>query len=373
MRTLKFLLQKEFKQIFRDPTLLRMIFVMPVVQLLILPLTANYEVKNISFAVVDNDHSTYSQKLISKIKASPYFHLQAYNASYKEAFQLVESDKADIILEIPNNFEKNLVREGEQKVFLAANAINGTKANLGAAYLNSIIQDYNKEIRLQWIQPSRYNTAPSINVTSSNWFNPYLQYKYLMVPAILAILVTMVGGYMTALNIVKEREIGTIEQINVSPIKKYHFVLGKLIPFWIIGLIVFTIGLLLQWLYYGIIPVGSVVLLYLCLSIYMLAILGFGLLVSTYSNTQQQAMSIAFFFVMIFNLMGGLYTSIDSMPQWAQVIARLTPVSYFIEMMRMIVLKGSTFTDVQFHLLKEIAFAFVLNGWAILNYRKTSG
>lgn len=372
MRTLKFLLQKEFKQIFRDSTILRMIFVMPIVQLMILPLTANYEVKNISVAVVDHDHSTYSQKLVSKILASPYFRPAGATASFKEAFELIENDKADVILEIPQNFEKNLVREGQQNVFLAANAINGTKANLGAAYIGSIISNFNNEIRMQWIQPAKFNSTPVIDVTSSNWFNPYLQYKYLMVPAILAILVTMVGGYMTALNIVKEKEIGTIEQINVTPIKKYHFVLGKLVPFWVIGNIVFTIGLLVQWLLYGIIPVGSVALLYLFLGVYMLAILGFGLLVSTYSNTQQQAMSITFFFVMIFNLMGGLYTSIDSMPQWAQIIARLTPVSYFIEVMRMIVLKGSTFTDVQYKLLIEVVFAVILNGWAILNYRKTS-
>jgi ABC-2 type transport system permease protein len=335
-------------------------------------MAANYTIKNISLAVVDHDHSPYSQKLVSKITASGYFQLAGYEASYKDAFQLLERDHADIILEIPANFEKGLVTENQQKVFLAANAINGTKANLGAAYLGTIIKEYNSEVRLQWIEPQHYDAQPTIDVASSNWFNPYLDYKDLMVPGILAILVTMIGGYMSALNIVKEKEIGTIEQINVTPIKKYHFILGKLIPFWIMGIVVFTLGLLVQWLIYGIVPLGSVVLLYAFVAVYLLAVLGFGLLVSTYANTQQQAMSVAFFFVMIFNLMGGLYTPVDSMPRWAQWISLLTPVSHFIQVNRMIVLKGSTFADVKLQMLIELGFAVVLNGWAILNYRKTS-
>jgi ABC-2 type transport system permease protein len=372
MRTLKFLLQKEFRQVFRNKGILPAIFVMPIVQLIILPLAANYTIKNISLAVVDHDHSTYSQKLISKVTASRYFQLTGYEPSFKDAFQLIEKDKADIILEIPANFEKDLVRENQQKLFVAANAINGTKANLGAAYLASIIRDYNNDIRLQWIQPQRFNAQPTIDVTSSNWFNPYLSYYDLMVPGILAMLVTMIGGFMSSMNIVKEKEIGTIEQINVTPIKKHHFILGKLIPFWIMGIIVYTIGLLVQWLLYGITPVGSIMLLYAFVAEYLLAVLGFGLLVSTYSNTQQQAMSIAFFFIMIFNLMSGLYTSIDSMPVWAQWISFFTPISHFILVNRMVILKGSTFTDIKDQMLIVLAFAVVLNTWAILNYRKTS-
>jgi ABC-2 type transport system permease protein len=177
-----------------------------------------------------------------------------------------------------------------------------------------------------------------------------------MVPGILAILLTMVGGYLSALNIVKEKEIGTIEQINVTPIKKHLFILGKLIPFWV----------------YGIIPEGSLGLLYGFVAVYLLAVLGFGLLVSTYTDTQQQAMFIAFFFMMIFILMSGLFTSIDSMPDWAKVIARLNPVTYMIDVMRMVILKGSEFQDIKFHLLKIAGFAILLNGWAILKYRKTT-
>ncbi|HVX51126.1 MAG TPA: ABC transporter permease [Chitinophagaceae bacterium] len=372
MRTLKFLLQKEFRQIFRDRIILRMIFLAPVIQLLILPLAANYEVKNISLAVVDNDHSTYSQKLISKITSSGYFKLTGYKANYNEAYQLVADDKADLVLEIPNGFERNLVREDEQKLFIAVNAINGTKANLGGAYLGKIISSFNNTIRTQLIQPDRFNPLPQIEVASTNWFNPLLNYSFFMVPGILVLLVTMVAAIQSALNIVREKEIGTIEQINVTPIKKYHFILGKLIPFWILGIIVFTLGLLLARFVYGIVPAGNIALLYFFLSIYLFALLGFGLLISTFCNTQQQAMSVAFFFIMIFNLMSGLFTSIDSMPGWAKIITDFIPVSYFIEVMRMIVLKGSGLADIKYHLAAVFALGVVLNTWAVLNYRKTS-
>lgn len=370
MRTIRFLLEKEFRQIFRNRAILLMIMVMPVMQLLILPFAANYEVKNINLSVVDHDHSGYSQKLISKVTASGYFKLTGYNASFKDGMKLIETDKADLILEIPHGFERNLVREGQQQLFIALNAINGVKANLGGAYLGSIIRDYNSDIRLQLLPVSKFNVGPEIELNISNWFNPLMEYKFFMVPGVLAILVTMVGGFLSALNIVKEKEFGTIEQINVTPIKKHHFILGKLIPFWILGNVVFTLGLLVSWLIYGIIPVGSLLVLYLFASVFLLAILGFGLLVSTFCDTQQQAMFIMFFFMTIFILMGGLFTSIDSMPEWAKIVSRFNPVSYLIAVMRMVILKGSGLGDILPHLGIMAIFAVVLNTWAVLNYKK---
>lgn len=373
MRTLRFLLQKEFRQIFRNKALLPVIFVAPLIQLLVLPLAADYEMKNINIAIVDHDRSYYSSQLISKITASGYFRLAGFHDSYNEAFVLIERDAADLVLEIPAGFERDLVRDKEQKVFLAINAINGTKANLGGAYIRQIIGNFNEAVRLEWIQPDRFRPRPMITITSANWFNSHMNYRFFMVPAILAVLVTMVGSYMASLNIVKEKEIGTIEQINVTPIKKHHFIMGKLIPFWIIGMVIFTAGLgIVAWQVYGIVPKGSLLLLYGVLSVYLLAALGLGLLISTYSHTQQQAMSVAFFFMMIFLMMSGLFTPVESMPGWAQVIAYLNPVTYFISIMRMIVLRGSSLVDIQWQFLAICGFAVVLNAWAILNYRKTT-
>ena len=372
MRTIKFLLQKEFRQIFRNKAIVIIILAVPIVQLLILPLAANYEVKNINLAVVDNDHSDYSKKLVSTITASGYYRLTGFNTSFKDAFKLIEEDKADLVLEIPHEFEQDLIKENKQKLFVAVNAINGTKANLGGAYLNTITRNFNDDIRIQLMEPGKFSTSAVIEITSSNWFNPLMNYRIFMVPGILAILVTMIGGYLSALNIVKEKEIGTIEQINVTPIKKYHFILGKLIPFWILGLIVFSLGLVVSWLVYGIIPLGSILLLFGFVAVYLLAVLGLGLLISTFCDTQQQAMFIAFFFLIIFILMGGLFTPIDSMPDWAKVVTKLNPVSYMIDVMRMIILKGSGLKDVQYHLYTIMLFAIVLNSWAVWNYKKTS-
>ncbi|MEQ8424416.1 MAG: ABC transporter permease [Cyclobacteriaceae bacterium] len=370
MRILRILLEKEFRQIFRDPAIIRLIFIMPTIQLLILPLAADYEVKDINIAIVDQDHSSYSRQLTDKISASSYFTLVDYTSSYDEALGYIEKDKADVVLQIPASFEKELIREDEVKLFMALNAINGVKANLGGVYLRNIINDFNNNVRLDWVQLPRFNPQPMIKVSSINWFNPLLNYQFFMVPGILVILVTMVGSFLSALNIVKEKEIGTIEQINVTPIRKHQFILGKLIPFWVLGLVVLSIGMLLARIFYGIIPEGSLFTIYIFAIVYLLSVLGLGLLISTYTDTQQQAMLISFFMMMIFILLGGLYTSIDSMPQWAQIFTKFNPVTYFIEVMRMVVLKGSSLYDIRYHLLIVTGFGIFFNGWAVINYKK---
>lgn len=370
MRRLKFLLQKEFRQVFRDPSIIRIIFVMPMIQLMVLPWAADYEVKNIKLAVVDHDHSEYSRRFIEKVTSSGYFQLDHYTNSFDDAFTELEKDKADIIVEIPTDFERALVKENESPLFIAVNAINGVKAVLGGSYIQSIIQDYNREIRMEWIQLPRFNPETNIDIRPMNWFNPLMNYKFFMVPGILVILVTMVGSFLASLNIVREKEIGTIEQINVTPVKKYEFILGKLIPFWVLGLVILTIGLIISRVAYGIWPVGSFLTIYVFAAVYLLAVLGLGLLVSTYVSTQQQAMLISFFLMMIFILLGGLYTPIESMPVWAQWITKFNPVSYFIDVMRRVVLKGSSLQDILPHILIIFSFAIVLNGWAVLSYRK---
>jgi len=373
MRTLKFLLQKEFRQIFRNKAILRMIIALPLVQLLVMPIAADYEIKNVNISVVDHDHSTYSRKLTDKIIASGYFRLNDYSNSFTNSFDQFQKDHSDLVLEIPKNFEKDLVRDNQGNLFIAVNAINGTKASVGSVYLARIIAAFNSTVRAEWVQVPSGEGPPEIEVAAINWFNPVLSYPFFMVPGILVILVTMVGAYMCALNIVREKEMGTIEQINVTPIKKHIFILGKLIPFWVIGNLVFTLGLFgVAWPVYHIVPAGSLWLMYGFLSVYLAALLGIGLLISTYSNTQQQAMSLAFFFMMIFILMGGLFTSVDSMPDWARWVARFNPVTYFIDVMRMVILKGSGLADIKQHVLIVAGMALFFNAWAVLNYKKTS-
>ena len=372
MRTIRFLLEKEFRQIFRNKTLLPIIFMVPVVQLLILPLAANYEVKNIALAVVSHDNSSAARELLAAITSSGYFQLTHIGSSFDAALKTIETDDADLVLEIPSGFERDLISGEGKTLLVAVNAINGVKAGLGAAYLSTIVLNYDLKIRLTQWDPAGSTAFPVIDVVSTNWFNPYMRYQLFMVPGILAILVTMIGGYLSALNIVKEKEMGTIEQINVTPIRKHHFIIGKLIPFWVLGLVIFTLGLFVGWAVYGIMPEGNLVLLYLFLALYLSAVLGLGLLISTYAETQQQAMFISFFFVMIFILMSGLFTPVESMPSWAQAVSNLNPVTYFIEVMRMVVLKGSGLRDILPHIAAVLGFAIVFNTWAILNYHKTN-
>jgi len=370
MKILLVLLKKEFRQIFRNKAILAISFVAPIMQFLVLPLAANFEFKSINLAVVDHDRSTYSRWLISEITGSGYFKLIDYNESYQQAYKYIETDKADLILEIPSGFERNLVREHSEKVLIAVNAINGMKASIGGSYLAGIITEFNKDI-LRELIPG-IDLRQGIEITTSGWFNPKVNFKIALIPGILAILVTLIGGFLSALNIVKEKETGTIEQINVTPIKKRHFILAKLIPFWLLANVVFTIGLILAWLIYDIVPQGSILLLYSFIAVYLLAVLGFGLLVSTFCATQQQAMFVMFFFVLIFILMGGLFTSIDSMPEWAKIVTKINPVNYMITVMRMVMLKGSGFSDIAPHFLTVLAMAVVLNFWAVINYKKAS-
>ncbi|HEY1018161.1 MAG TPA: ABC transporter permease [Sediminibacterium sp.] len=372
MNPLKYILEKEFKQIFRDPAIIRVIFILPVIQLIILPLTADYEIKNINISIIDRDHSTTSNRFIHKITSSNYFKLIDYSGDFNQAMTGIDNDKADLIIELPRGFEADLYAQKKATIFLAVNAINGVKANLGATYLRTIIQNYNNDFRIALLTPGRFNELPIIETTSSNWYNPKMNYKFFMVPGILVLLITMIGLNLSAINIVREKEIGTIEQINVTPIKKIHFILGKLIPFWILGLIVITIGLFIAWLFYGIIPLGTYFTIYVFAAVYLLVILGIGLLISTYAENQQQAMLISFFLLMIFVLMGGLYTNIDSMPDWAQWVTKFNPVAYFIEVMRRVVLKGSGLSDIKQPLFIMLIFAIVVNYWAVISYRKRS-
>jgi ABC-2 type transport system permease protein len=369
MSVLPVLLKKEFRQIFRNKTILAISLVAPIMQFIVLPLAANFEFKNINLAVVDHDRSDLSRQMIDRITGSGYFRLVEYTPSYPHAYTLIESDKADLILQIPSGFEQHLVREHVEQVFIAVNAINGTKAGVGGAYLGAILADFNRAVVLDLVPTA----APTgIAVTSSGLFNPTRNYQIGLIPGILAILVTMIGGMLSALNIVKERETGTIEQINVTPIRKRDFILAKMIPFWLLANVVFTIGLVVAYLLYHIVPQGSLLLLYGFIGVYLVAVLGFGLLVSTYCSTQQQAMFIIFFFIMIFILMGGLFTPVDSMPDWARFATNFNPIAHMIQVMRMVMLKASGFREILPNLLAVAAMAVVLNVWAVVNYKKTS-
>lgn len=374
MKKILFILEKEFRQIFRQRAMLPIIFAMPVVQLLILSYAVDYEIKNLRLFLVDQDRSEISRQLFRKFTASGYFILSGTGSADTEAVEAIGSEKADLALIIPGNFETDLFRGENADVQLMFNAIDGTKAGLASSYALGIVSQYqaffleNYGIRANLLSPVHLQR---IQQDYSHWYNPELNYKTFMVPGILVILVTMIGAFLASMNIVREKEMGTIEQINVTPIKKYQFILGKTIPFWLLGLFELAAGLAVGKLVFDIPVEGSLVVLFSFAGVYLMAVLGMGLFISTITDTQQQAMFISWFFLVVFILMGGLFTAVENMPLWAQKITLFNPVRYFIEVIRMVLLKGSGFAETARHFLIMGLFALFINGLAVWRYRKT--
>ena len=373
MKKILFLVQKEFIQIFRNRIMLPILLVMPVVQLLLLSYAANFEVENIRLHLIDHDRTSTSLQLINKLAGSDYFIISGESTDVKAGFTALEKETADVVLVIPADFSRQLYKYNQADIQLLINAINGTKAGLANGYLQGIIQDFNQQIRVTALKAGPQNKLKQISIEHRHWYNPQLNYKWYMVPGILVLLVTMIALFLTGINIVREKEMGTIEQLNVTTISKAQFIIGKLVPFWLLALVELTIGMLIAYFYFKVPFEGSLGLIFSFANLYLLVVLGMGMFVSTFSETQQQAMFVTWFFVVIFILMSGLFTPIEYMPPWAQAITKVNPIAYFISFMRMVMLKGSDFADVAHLFVAMTVYAVVINVLAVWNYKKTVG
>lgn len=367
-----FLIRKEFLQIRRNAFLPKIFVVLPIIMLLIVPYAANQEVKDLKFCVVDNDRSTLSRELVAQVDASKYFMLESVQGDYRSALEQVEMGRADVILDIPHGFSSDVVREGTASVNVNVNAVNGVKGALGQAYILSIISDFTLAQREERGIGVGQGAAGGVDVRPRYLFNAALDYKVYMVPGIIAMLLTLLIGFLPAINIVGEKEKGTIEQINVTPVSRMDFILSKLIPYWIIGLFMLLWSMLWAYILYGMRPEGSVWLVLLSSLLFFLIVSSLGLIVSNCSATMRQAALLMLFFLIIFVLMSGLLTPIASMPDWAQAITYANPLRYYIEALRALYLKGSTLADLQPQLLSMAAYAVVSWAGAILSYKKTN-
>ena len=343
--TLRYLIQKEILQIRRNSFLPKLIIMFPIMIMCVMPWVMQMEVKNIRVDVVDIDRTTQSQRLVHDIEASRYFIFNAMQPTYQAAMKDIEHGKADVILEI---------RDG--KYLIAANAVNGTKGAMGSAYLSQITT---KDLR---------NDIVSV----LNLYNKGQNYKLFMIPALLAIVMMLMTGFLPTLNIVGEKETGTIEQINVTPVSKWAFILSKLIPYWVIALFVVTVCLVLAWLVYGITPVGSVWLVYLLAMLLALFFSSFGLIISNYSDTMQQAIFVMWFFVVCIMLLSGLFTPTRSMPHWAYLSTYVNPMHYFIDAIRTVFIRGGGFRDIAHQVFALAGIGTVMACWAVLSYKKNS-
>ncbi|MCD8306431.1 MAG: ABC transporter permease [Prevotella sp.] len=361
------LIRKELIQFRRNSFLPRLVIVFPIMIMCVMPWVMDMEVDNINVVVVDNDCSPVSRRLTDRISRNSHFVFKGMRDSYSVALKDIETTAVDLIVEIPQDYEKDITRGKLPPVLVAANAVNGTKGSLGASYVTSVItQNISDVVRLP------VNTASAITFSTLSLYNKHLNYKVFMIPALMSILMMMLCGFLPALNIVGEKEAGTIEQINVTPVSRFAFIIAKLIPYWAIGIIVLSACLVLSWLVYGIVPAGNILLIYLISILLALIFSGMGLIVSNYSDTMQQAIFVIWFFVVCMMLLSGLFTPISSMPNWAQTVTLFLPVRYYIDAMRTVFVRGGTLSDILPQTLALCLFAFIMDFWAVLSYRKKS-
>lgn len=366
MRVLVTLLKKEFTQIFRNKAMLPIIFILPIIQLLVLTYATDFELKNINFTYVDQDQSATSKALLGHFQNSPYFIDKGASRNHKEGMHQLDGNRASIIVNIPRGLERDLYRGQPAQIGLDVNSIDGQAATLSYNYASNIIHAFNRTLALK----SGMHPNGGLIVSERYWYNPSLEYSNLMVPGILALLVTMIALFLSAMNVVREKEIGTIEQINVTPIKKSQFLIGKLLPFWVIAMGEMAFGLFIGKVLFDIPLLGSLPLLFAFTAVYLIVILSMGLWVSTITKTQQQAMFLSWFFAVIFILMSGLFTPIENMPVWAQQSTLLNPVAYMVKVLRSILLKDSNFGDLQFEFIAITIYAISMLSIAVLSYRK---
>ena len=383
MRALRFLLRKEFLQIFRDRVMLRQLMLMPVTQLLLLSSAATFEVRSSRLWVVDLDRTPASRGVVDRMAASGRFEPVGASVSMEPADRAMLGRHTDAIIRIPKDFERDIVRTRTADVQLVLNAEDGAQAGVTASYAQAILRNYSHELSTE-IQPSTITVGtraepvpvrgvPIIDVERRGWFNPELAYREYMIPGLLVQLVTLIGTLMTAMNIVREKEAGTLDQLNVTPISRSAFIAAKLLPLWTIALFELTLGLLVARFVFDIPMRGPLAAVYVGAAVYLVAALGIGLYISTIVETQQQAMFITFFIQMIYLLMSGLFTPLRSMPDWAQWVAHANPLMYFTRVMRGVLLRGAGFADVWHDIAIVGAIGVAVLALAIRQYAKRAG
>jgi ABC-2 type transport system permease protein len=374
MRTVFFLVRKEFLQIFRDRTTVFQIFMIPVVQLLVLANAATFDVKQVRMLVVDEDRSTVSGALVERLEAGRQFKVVRYEPTDVSVEHALLDREVTAVLHIPRRFEEDLVRHGHATVQLVLNAEEGATAGIVQSNATAILTAYAAELNRTLSRRAGGGgvRVGLLDLRTQRWFNPTRNYKHWMVPALMVSLTTIIGLLLTAQNITRENEIGTLEQLNVTPMTKVQFIAGKLIPFWLLSLLIFSIGLAIGKLVFDIPMRGSLSLVYVAAMVYLIVVLGLGLWISTVTRTQQQAMFVAFFVILIFLLMSGLFTPVDSMPDWAQRVAEINPVKHFVFIMRSVLVRGAGIETVGPPMAGLAAGGVVVLTLAVLRYRKST-
>ena len=361
-----YLLVKEWKQFWASSFLPKLVILLPVLVMLLMPWVSNMEIRNMRIAIVDNDCSSLSEKLMQNVEASEYFIISGVHRTYDAALASLEDNDADAVMVIPQGMEDDLMKGGQVSVHVAANAVNSLKSGLGSGYLTNIITSFGQELQ----SSSGQDASIPVEIDLQYRYNPYLDNVKFMVPGLMIIIVILICGFLPTMNIVGEKEKGTIEQINVTPVKKREFIFSKLIFYGFMGVFVFSLSFLLGKLVYGIAPYGGFGEIFVGATLLIIFMSGLGLAVSNFSDSLQQAVFVMLFFMMLFMLMSGIFTPIGSMEKWAQALTYAMPSRYFVDIMRCVCLKGSTFNDLWFNFMMLAIFAVFINAVAIATYKK---
>jgi ABC-2 type transport system permease protein len=339
---------KEFLQLKRDPRLLAIVFMAPVLQLILLGYAANMDVNTVHTTIFDMDNTTASRNLIQRFERSGYFEIDDYADNYKQVTEDINSGKALWALVIPKDFEKKIKQRESAPLQALFDGSDGNKSSIAFGYVQSIVTSYSQNILLKVANQTGVknavvgNLVPDIRI----WYNPDLTTRVFMVPSIMGLILMVITTILVSMAIVKEREIGTLEQLIVTPIKPHQLIIGKLIPFVILGFVdvLIVIGVMIFW--FGITIEGSFWLLVFDSFLFVLSTLGIGLFISTISKTQQQAMMVAQFGIMMPMIyLSGFAFPIENMPKIIQYITYLIPLRYYITILRAIILKGASFTE----------------------------
>lgn len=367
---LKILLKKEFLLLRRNPFIPKVMIMLPVMVMLVIPLVANLDIRHANVAVVDYDHSMLSRRIASDINGTDILRISDYCNTHSEAMRKIEEGKADVIMTIPADYSRDIEIGKMPKIQVQSNGVNATIGMLAGQYVaQSVVLSLKSHAAAtgsltQSLQPTQ--------IAILECYNPTMNFRNFMIPGLMVMLILIICGFLPALNIVDEKETGTIEAMNVTPIGKFTFVLSKLIPFWLIGMLVITVGIIIGWLVYGLKPAGNIWEIYFVSILFTLVMSGLGITIANGSSTMLQSVFVMFAVIMIFQLMSGLFTPVSSMPEWAQYIAAILPPRYYIEIMRGIYLKGAGISDMlpQFCILTAFAVIFCL--LAAFTYRKRS-
>lgn len=364
MKRALYLAQAEVLHVIRDRATLVQVFVVPMVQLLLLSNAATFQIRNSDTYLVDFDRTTVSRGLVDRMQASGHFRIRESSPSLDRAHDALLAGRVTLTLVIPHEFEKNLIGTGQAPIELSVNAEKGSAAGIVQGYALQILTAYAEELS----PPG--SVRPRVDISVRSRYNATLNYKHYMVPGILVALVTLIGTLLTAQNIAREKELGTLEQLNVTPITRGQFIAGKVLPFWALGLVELGLGLTLGRIVFDIPIRGSVLLLFGVAAMYLVVALGVGLWISTLVETQQQAMFVSFFIINIYLLMSGLFTPIDSMAPWVQVVTQLNPVRHFVAISRAILLKGAGPAEIAKPVFILAVTAVVVLTFAVRQHRK---